>query len=81
LKRFYGFLGIIGYYMEFVKNHGKIVATLTSFLKNNLFVWSEAIEQYFFTLKDAMCTTSILTVLYLLKKNSSNVMPWVEVYM
>jgi hypothetical protein len=62
LKRLRGLLGIIGYYMKFVKNCGKMVASLTSLLKKKAFVWSKVETHAFIALKDAMCTTPILTV-------------------
>jgi hypothetical protein len=57
-----GFLGLIGYYKNFVKNCGNFVIPLTLLLKENSFIWSEVVEQAFLALKDAMCTTLVLTV-------------------
>jgi hypothetical protein len=59
LKILHGFLGLTGYYLKFVKNYGKIVAPLTTLLKNNSFTWTPAVAQYFQTLKMAMCTTLV----------------------
>jgi hypothetical protein len=37
IKSFHGFLDLTGYYRNFVKNYGKIVAPVTALLKNNSF--------------------------------------------
>jgi len=58
----HGFLGLTCYYKKFLKNYGKIVAPLTSLLKNNSFSSSEVIEHAFIVLKDHMCTTPVLEV-------------------
>jgi hypothetical protein len=63
LKRLHGFLGLTGYYHKFVKNYGKIAAPLTSLLKKNSFTWNPTTTQTFQTLKMAMCTTLVLTLL------------------
>jgi hypothetical protein len=47
LKCLRGFLGLIGYYRNFVKNYGKIVVPLTSLLKKNVFGWIEVVDQAF----------------------------------
>jgi hypothetical protein len=57
-----GFLGLIGYHRKFVLNYGKIVAPLTSLLKNNYFTWTLTVDQYFQALKVAMCTTPVLAL-------------------
>jgi hypothetical protein len=58
----HGFLGLIGYYRNFVNNYGKIVAPLTALLKNNYFTWTRAAAQDFQTLKMTMCTTPFLAL-------------------
>jgi hypothetical protein len=62
LKILRGFLGLMGYYCNFVNNYGNIAAPLTALLKNNSFTWSPKVAQDFQTLKMAMCTTLVLVV-------------------
>jgi hypothetical protein len=62
LKILHGFLGLIGYYRNFVKNYRKIVAPLTALLKKNSFIWNPASTQDFQTLKMDMCTTPVLAL-------------------
>jgi hypothetical protein len=57
-----GFLGLTGYYRKFVRSYGKIAAPLTSVLKNNAFTWTSAMDHAFQALKDAMCSTPVLTL-------------------
>ena len=45
-----------------MNNYGQIATLLKTFLKNNSFVWNDATKEYFFALKEAMCTTLILEV-------------------
>jgi hypothetical protein len=62
LKSLHGFLGLTGYYHNFVKNYRKIAAPLTALLKKNSFTWTPATAQDFQTLKMAMCTTLVLAL-------------------
>jgi hypothetical protein len=62
LKSIRRFLGLTGYYRKFVKNYGKIVAPLTTLLKNNAFSWSLIVNHAFQDLKEVMCTTLILAL-------------------
>jgi hypothetical protein len=62
LKILHRFLGLIGYYLKFVKNYGKIAAPLTALLKKNSFPWTLATAQAFQTLKMAMFTTLVLAL-------------------
>jgi hypothetical protein len=62
LKSLKGFLGLMGYYRKFFCNYGKIESPLTNLLKTNAFVWIEAANQAFLTLKQAMCSTPVFAV-------------------
>jgi hypothetical protein len=62
LKIFLGFIGLTGYYRNFVKNYGNIATPLTALLKKNYFTWNPIATQDFQTLKMAMCTTPVLSL-------------------
>ena len=62
LKILCGFMGLTSYYRKFVNSYGKIVAPLTTLLKNNSFTWNPVAPQAFQTLKMAMCTTPVLAL-------------------
>jgi hypothetical protein len=62
LKILCGFLGLTGYYRNFVKNYGKVATPLTALVKNNSFTWTLASSQDFQALKMAMCTTLVLAL-------------------
>jgi hypothetical protein len=63
LKILCGFLGLTCYYHKFVKNYGKIMTPLTALLKKNSFTWTPTTVEAFQTLKMAMCTTPVLSLL------------------
>jgi hypothetical protein len=62
IKILCGFLGLKGYYRKFIHNYGKILDPLTSLLKKNAFTWTLATDHSFQALKDAMCSTPILSL-------------------
>ena len=56
------FLGLCGYYRRFVKDYAKITTSLNNLLrKDQPFIWDQACEDAFQTLKTAVTTTPILT--------------------
>jgi hypothetical protein len=56
-----GFLGLSGYYRRFIPNFSKIAKPLTGLLKKNTpFIWSDATETSFDTLKKLLTTEPLL---------------------
>nr|GEU89163.1 hypothetical protein [Tanacetum cinerariifolium] len=57
------FLGLAGYYMQFIANFSKIAKPLTLLTwKNNKFEWGDEQENAFQTLKDMLCDAPILAL-------------------
>jgi hypothetical protein len=47
IKNLRGFLGLTGYYCNFVQNYGNIATPLTALLKINAFSWTPVVDQSF----------------------------------
>jgi hypothetical protein len=63
VKALQSFLGLAGYYKEFVKNFGVISRPLTRLLKKStLFVWTQDQELAFHTLKKALALAPVLVL-------------------
>jgi hypothetical protein len=62
LKILCGFLGLTGYYREFVKDYGNIATPLTTLLKQNYLTWTLTVDHSFQSLKETMCTTLVLAL-------------------
>ncbi|GJR91792.1 putative mitochondrial protein [Tanacetum coccineum] len=61
-KAIEGFLGLAGYYRNFVKGYAAIAQPLTSVLKKNAFKWSEEATLAFKELQQAMVQSPVLTL-------------------
>ena len=61
IKTVWSFLGLANYYRRFIKDFAKIVSPLNQLLrKNHNFVWTNACEEAFKALKDALISAPIL---------------------
>ncbi|KAI3707060.1 hypothetical protein L6452_25248 [Arctium lappa] len=57
------FLGLAGYYRRFIQDFSKIATPLTSLTRKNIkFLWTDAQEQAFQTLKRKLCEAPILSL-------------------
>ena len=64
VKKLRGFLGLAGYYWQFVANYGTIVALLTCLTKENGFQWLEEATRASETLKTTMVILLVLALPY-----------------
>ena len=63
VKQLRGFLGLIGYYIKFIKEYGMISRPLTELLKKNAsFLWTSIVDQAFQLLKHKLCEALVLVV-------------------
>eukprot|EP00253_Pinus_taeda_P008208 PITA_08208 len=62
IKHLRGFLGLIGYYRNFVKSCGRIVAPVTTLLKKDALSWTPKAIKAFEHLKEAMCQAPFLSM-------------------
>jgi hypothetical protein len=56
----HGFLGLTGYYRKFITSYDEVAAPLTALLKKEAFHWSDAAEEAFLHLKQALMMTPLL---------------------
>lgn len=62
LKQLWGFLGLIGYYRQFVRDYSLKAASLIALLKKDAFTQNDDTQRAFDLLKEAMSVTPILAL-------------------
>lgn len=55
-------MGLSGYYRKFIQNYVALARPLTDLLKKDSFLWTEAAQQAFNTLKHVMISTLVLVL-------------------
>jgi hypothetical protein len=60
-KEIRSFLGLVGYYCQFIEGFSKLASPLTQLTqKKESFVWNNKCESSFLELKDMLCTAPVL---------------------
>jgi len=62
INKLRGFIGLTGYYRNFFKDYGRIVAPLTTLLKKYAFSRTPEATNAFEHLKEAMCLATVLDI-------------------
>lgn len=73
-KRGKGFLGLTGYYREFIRDYGKRARSLSELTKEEWFKWTPRAQEAFDWLKQQLSTALVLALPISHKNSSSRVM-------